>query len=55
MYVNSEVFMVMIYFTPPVLYLCPLPNPTHFSLNMEAARSSKTLVPYHISTWHHNS
>jgi len=33
----------------PVLHLCPLPRPTHFTLKMEAARSSETLVSYHIT------
>jgi hypothetical protein len=27
----------------PALYLCPLPNPNHFTLKMEAAWSSETL------------
>jgi hypothetical protein len=39
----------------PCLYLCPIPGVIHFTLNMEAARFSKTLVSYHNTTWHHNS
>jgi len=37
-----------------VLHICPFPSPTHFNLKMEAARTSEMLVPYHITTWHHN-
>jgi len=34
--------------------ICLLPNPIHFSLKMEAAWFSKTMVPYQIITQHHN-
>jgi hypothetical protein len=32
----------------------PTPSTTHFTLKMEAARSSETLVSYHSTTWSHN-
>jgi len=33
----------------------PIPSIIHFTLKMEAARSSKILVSYHITTQHHDS
>jgi hypothetical protein len=37
-----------------LLHLGPLPGTTHFTLKMEAATSSETLVSYHSNTSHHN-
>jgi len=36
----------------PVLYLCPLPSPNYFTLMMEAAWCSKTMVSYHFTRYH---
>jgi hypothetical protein len=38
----------------PVLYLYPLPSPSHFSLKMEAANSFEILTPCYITTRPHN-
>jgi hypothetical protein len=39
----------------PVLYLCPFPSSVHFTLKMEAVRSTETLLYYHITTRRQNS
>jgi hypothetical protein len=36
-------------------YLAQLMKYDHFTLKMEAARSSKMLVSYHNTKWHHNA
>jgi len=37
-----------------LLQLGPLPSIMHFTLKMEAAKSSKTMVSYHSTMQHHN-
>lgn len=38
----------------PCLYLCSLPSAIHSILNMKAVQPSQTLVPYPITSQHHN-
>jgi len=38
----------------PSLHLCPLPRPIHFTLKLEAARSTETSVSYCNTTQCHN-
>jgi hypothetical protein len=37
----------------PCLFLCSFPSTIHFTLKMEAARSSEMSVSYCNTTWHH--
>jgi hypothetical protein len=37
-----------------VLYVCSVPSPTHFTLKIKAANSSKTLVSYRITACHYD-